>query len=136
MIHLHHGWVVAVLVVANFPLIYYLLAIFAAFSFSRRAKAQSSPMPPFEPPVSILKPVRGVDFASYENYASFCTQDYPDYEILFAVNEESDPALPLVQRLIADHPQRRIALLIGAECLGANRTVHNLDRLTRDDQSE
>ena len=39
MIHLHHGWVVAVLVVATFPLIYYLLAIFAALAFSRTAKA-------------------------------------------------------------------------------------------------
>jgi ceramide glucosyltransferase len=134
MIHLHHGWVVAVLLVAAFPLIYYLLAIFAALSFSRQAYERGAP--PFEPPVSILKPVHGVDFASYENYVSFCTQDYPEYEILFAVNEESDPALPLVQRLIADHPQRRIALLIGAEYLGANRKVNNLARLTREAQYE
>jgi ceramide glucosyltransferase len=134
MIHLHHGWVVAVLLVAAFPLIYYLLAIFAALPFSRQAYERGAP--PFEPPVSILKPVHGVDFASYENYVSFCTQDYPEYEILFAVNEESDPALPLVQRLIADHPQRRIALLIGAEYLGANRKVNNLARLTREAQYE
>jgi ceramide glucosyltransferase len=134
MIHLHHGWVVAVLLVAAFPLIYYLLAIFAALVFTRQAYERGAP--PFEPPVSILKPVHGVDFASYENYASFCTQDYPEYEILFAVNEESDPALPLVQRLIADHPQRRIGLLIGAEYLGANRKVNNLARLTREAQYE
>jgi ceramide glucosyltransferase len=139
MIHLHHGWVVALLVVATFPLIYYLLAIFAAFSFARGAKGQASPTPPtptFEPLVSILKPVHGVDFASYENYASFCAQDYPDYEILFGVNDESDPAISVIKRLIADYPQRQITLLIGAEHFGANQKVNNLVRLAREAQHE
>jgi ceramide glucosyltransferase len=136
MIHLHHGWVVAVLVVAAFPLIYYLLAIFAALAFARDSKAQSPPTPTFEPPVSILKPVHGVDFASYENYASFCTQDYPDYEILFAVNQEGDPAIAVVTRLIADYPQLHITLLIGAEYFGANQKVNNLARLTRQAKHE
>lgn len=136
MIHLHHGWVVAVLVVAAFPLIYYLLAIFAALAFARDSKAQSPPTPTFEPPVSILKPVHGVDFASYENYASFCTQDYPDYEILFAVNQEGDPAIAVVTRLIANYPQLHIILLIGAEYFGANQKVNNLARLTREAKHE
>jgi ceramide glucosyltransferase len=136
MIHLHHGWVVAVLIVAAFPLIYYILAIFAALAFSRRASAQAPSTPTFDPPVSILKPVHGVDFASYENYASFCTQDYPEYEILFAVNEESDPAVAVVKRLIADYPQQRIILLIGAEYFGANQKVNNLARLTREAKYE
>jgi ceramide glucosyltransferase len=136
MIHLHHGWVVAVLIVAIFPLIYYLLAIFATLAFSRGANTQASAMPPFEPPVSILKPVHDIDFASYENYASFCAQDYPQYEILFAVNEESDPAVTVVKRLIADYPQRHITLLIGAEHFGANQKVNNLVRLAREAKHE
>src|ERR1700693_5083971 len=136
MIHLRHGWVVAVLAVATFPLIYYLWTCFAAIAFSRRAKQQASPTPTFEPPVSILKPVHGVDFASYENYASFCNQDYPEYEILFAVNDESDPAIAVVQRLIADYPQRHISLFIGAEHLGANKKVNNLARSTREAKHE
>jgi ceramide glucosyltransferase len=125
-------------VVATFPLIYYLLAIFAALAFSRRTKAQAPPTSTlaFEPPVSILKPVHGVDFASYENYASFCVQDYPECEILFAVNEESDPAVAVVTRLIADFPQRRISLFIGAEYFGANKKVNNLARLTREAKHE
>jgi ceramide glucosyltransferase len=134
MIHLHHGWVVAVLIVATFPLIYYLLTIFAALVFAR--EAQAPPLPPFEPPVSILKPVHGVDFASYENYASFCTQDYSEYEILFAVNEERDPAVSVVRRLIANYPLRQITLLVGAETFGANQKVNNLARLTREAKHE
>jgi len=138
MIHLHHGWVVAVLVVATFPLIYYLLVIFAVLAFSRGAKTQAPPRttPTFEPPVSILKPVHGVDFASYENYASFCTQDYPEYEILFAVNEQTDPAVAVVTRLIAEYPRCHIVLLIGAEHFGANQKVNNLARLTREAKHE
>src|ERR1700686_1226506 len=136
MIHLYHGWVVAVLVIATFPLIYYLLAIFAALAFSRRAKAQAPATPTFEPPVSILKPVHGVDFASYENYASFCKQDYPEYEILFAVNNKSDRAIAVITQLIADYPQRHINLLIGAEYFGANQKVNNLARLTREAKHE
>jgi ceramide glucosyltransferase len=138
MIHLHHGWVVAILVVATFPPIYYLLAIFAALFFSRKPKTQAPPppMPTFEPPVSILKPVHGVDFGSYENYASFCRQEYPEYEILFAVNEETDPAAAVVMRLIADYPQCHISLFIGGEHFGANQKVNSLARLTREAKHE
>jgi ceramide glucosyltransferase len=82
----------------------------------------------------LLKPVRGVDFGSYENFASFCTQEYADYEILFGVGEEADSAVPVIQRLIKDFPQRRIRLFVGAERIGANRKVNMLIRLSREAQ--
>src|ERR1700688_1622297 len=101
-------WRMGVLALAGAPLAYYLVAIFAAVRFFRRERARR--LPDFAPPVSLLKPVRGVDFGSYENFKSFCRQDYPEYEILFAVNDESDPAVPLIRRLAAEFPQRRIRL--------------------------
>ena len=134
MIHLPAAWLIALLVVAGFPLIYYALACVAAWSFERTRPA-SAPSG-FTPPVSILKPLHGVDFASYENYASFCHQHYPEYEILFAVNEKTDPAAAVVQRLISDFPQREIKLLIGAEYFGANRKVNSLARLAREARHE
>jgi len=130
----HSGWRDAVLFLALAPLAYYAAATIAAWRFFRRERARN--LPGCTPPVSLLKPVRGVDFASYENYSSFCRQDYPDYEILFAVNDASDEAIPLVQRLMAEFPARQIRLIIGAEKLGANRKVNKLARLSREAQHE
>jgi len=123
-----------VLLLAAAPLAYYVAATFAAWRFFRRERKNN--LRSYTPPVSILKPVRGVDFASYENYSSFCRLNYPDYEILFAVNDAADPAVPLIHRLIAEFPGRTIRLLVGAEDLGANRKVNKLARLSHEAQHE
>jgi ceramide glucosyltransferase len=125
-------WRGAVLLLTAAPLVYYALATLAGLRFFRSERA--SQLPSFAPPVSLLKPVRGVDFGSYENFASFCRLDYPEYEILFAANDATDPAVPLIERIIAEFPGRRIRLLIGAEHLGANRKVNKLARLAREAQ--
>src|SRR5581483_516444 len=88
------------------------------------------------PPVSVLKPVYGVDFGSLENFSSFCRQNYSDYEILFAVNDESDPAVPLIRSVMARFPHRRIRILTGAPRSGANQKVNNLALLTREAKHE
>ena len=122
-------WRAAVLALAVAPLAYYLVAIFAALRFFRKKRARN--LPEFTPPVSLLKPVRGVDFASYENFRSFCTLDYPEYEILFCVNEMDDPAVPVIQRLAKEFPKRRIEIFSGAPQVGTNRKVNNLALLAR-----
>ena len=58
------------------------------------------------------------------------------YEILFAVNDASDEAVPLIHRLIAEFPGHRIRLFVGAEDLGANRKVNKLARLSREARHE
>lgn len=130
MTSFHSGWRDAVLLLALAPLVYYIAATFAALRFFRRARSRK--LPSYAPPISLLKPVRGTDFATYENYASFCRQNYPDYEILFAVNDASDPAVPLIDRLKAEFPRRGIKLIVGAEHLGANRKVNKLAGLSRE----
>ena len=122
-------WRAAILVLAIAPLAYYLVAIFAALGFFRKERNRKSPE--FTPPVSLLKPVRGVDFASYENFRSFCTLNYLEYEILFCVNEMDDSAVPVIQRLAKEFPERRIEIFSGAPQIGANRKVNNLALLTR-----
>jgi ceramide glucosyltransferase len=130
----HAAWRYAVLLVAIAPLAYYIFSSIAAWRFFSRERART--LPEFTPPVSILKAVRGLDFATHENYSSFCRQNYPQYEILFAVNEADDPAAAAVQRVMREFPQRDIRLLIGAEHLGANRKVNKLARMTAEARHE
>jgi len=134
MNHLASALRYAILLLATAPLVYYVLATLAALRFFRRARSKI--LPDYTPAVSVLKPVRGVDFGSFENFASFCRQEYLDYEILFAVNDEADPAVPLVRRIIAEFPQRKIRLLVGAAQLGANRKVNKLVRLAHEAQND
>ncbi len=127
-------WRDGVLLLAAAPLVYYALATVAALRFFKRARARV--LPNYAPSVSVLKPVRGVDFGSYENFASFCRQEYPDYEVLFAVNDDRDPAVPVIRRVIEEFPGRKIRLLVGAEHFGTNRKVNKLARLAREAQNE
>jgi ceramide glucosyltransferase len=126
----HSGWRDAILLLATAPMVYYVAAAIAAWRFFRSERARK--LRPYTPPVSLLKPVRGADSATYENYASFCRQNYPDYEILFAVNDANDEAVPHIKRLMAEFPERNIRLFVGAENLGANRKVNKLARLSRE----
>ena len=80
------------LLLALAPFAYYLLAIFAAWRFFRQRVSTRRRLPEPPPPVSILKPICGLDRETYENYASFCRQDYPEFEILFCVSDAEDPA--------------------------------------------
>ena len=128
------AWRLLILLLALGPLAYYLVAAIAAVRFFKRARTKQ--LPDFTPPVSVLKPVHGADFATYENFASFCRQDYPASEILFCVNELSDPAVAIVQKLMADFPERPIRILSGAAQIGSNRKINNLVLLAREARHE
>lgn len=127
MSHSFQFWRATVLLIAAAPLVYYLAAMIAAWRFFRAERSKI--LPSHMPAVSVLKPVRGVDFASYENYSSFCRQKYAESEILFGVNDLDDPAVDVIKRVIADYPESKIRLVVGAEQIGANRKVNMLARL-------
>ncbi|MGA3019886.1 MAG: glycosyltransferase [Bryobacteraceae bacterium] len=112
---------------AAIPFIYYGIALFSCWRFFRRPPRTQTGG--FTPPVSNLKPIRGLDPGAYENFASFCRQDYPDYEILFCVGGREDPALPLIGRLMREFPERRIRVLFGSGRDAANDKVAKLARL-------
>jgi ceramide glucosyltransferase len=121
---------------AAIPLVYYGLALYCTFQFFHQAGSVNLEEDAhFCPPVSCLKPIKGLDPDAYQNYASFCRQDYPDYEILFCVDAD-DPALPLIKRLQRDFPERRIRILVGSGHIAINDKVARLVRLTREAQHD
>lgn len=79
--------ITAVLLLALLPFFYYLLSLYCVIGYFRGTRKASAAKVSFMPPASILKPVRGLDHEAYENFASFCRLDYPEYEVLFAVSD-------------------------------------------------
>jgi ceramide glucosyltransferase len=118
-----------VLLLALGPLAYYALALFSALEYFGPRRGASQHEINFTPPVSILKPVRGLDRDAYANFASFCRLDYPQYEILFCVSDAADPSIPVIEKIMLDFPHREIRLFVGTRELGASSKVNKLCRL-------
>ncbi|PSB16776.1 glycosyl transferase [Phormidesmis priestleyi ULC007] len=102
---------------------YYGYAIYAAHRFF----SQIDPIDPnFHPSVSILKPVCGSDRDAYKNLASFCGQDYPNYQIIFAVHDWADSGIDVIKQIIRDFPAIDIQLVVSDRAIGTNRKVSNV----------
>jgi ceramide glucosyltransferase len=104
------------------PLIYGLLSLLCARRFFGRPPAAV----PFTPPVTVLKPVKGMDSDSFANFASFCCQDYPCFQLIFAVAAADDPVVPVISRLMAEFPDVDIDLVVDGRVYGPNYKVCNL----------
>jgi ceramide glucosyltransferase len=122
--------------VAAIPFIYYLIAIYCSALFFWEAKKHPVRNSDFTPPVSNLKPVRGLDPEAYENFASYCRQDYPDYELVFCVHDENDASVPVLEKLMCDFPERNIRILFGSGRIAINDKVAKLVRLVNEAQHE
>jgi ceramide glucosyltransferase len=115
------------LAIAAIPFIYYLIAIYSSWRYF--SQPVPTPDPQFHPPVSNLKPMRGLDPEAYENLSSFCRQDYPDYEIVFCIDADDQAVISVIDKLKADFPDRRIRVLYGSGRIATNDKVAKLARL-------
>jgi ceramide glucosyltransferase len=90
------------------------LALLGALRFRSETRKQFSSVPDdaYLPSVSVLKPVHGLEAQLKQNIESFFRQDYPDYEILFAADEATDPALEVVREVCARYPHVRSRVLV------------------------
>jgi ceramide glucosyltransferase len=95
--------------------IYFLLAILGSIQFRRSAHQQQEAFRAVQaklPPVSVLKPVHGLDARMRENIESFFRQDYPQFEIIFAADTDDDAALPLIREICAQNPHIPTRIMI------------------------
>src|SRR4030095_14904074 len=93
-------------------LVYYGICLWSAVRFLEDRRGQGRQSLSHLPPVSILKPLKGIDPEIYESFRSHCRQDYPQYEIVFGVSDASDPAIALVHKLQREFPSCSIQLVI------------------------
>lgn len=117
------GWLLLALVAGS--AVYCALTIIAAL----RYRAVRPPPLRDPPPISVLKPLAGIDDGLEENLASFFEQDYPRFEILFAVRSPADPAIQLVERLRARYGLVPSRLIVTGEPPYPNAKVFSLDRM-------
>ena len=68
----------------------------------------------YTPPITIFKPLKGLDEELEQNLRSFFGLDYPTYQMLFGVADENDPAIPVVQKLLAEFPDHDAQLVVGS----------------------
>ena len=83
------------------------------------------------PPVTILKPLKGLDEGLEANLRSFFELDYPTFQLLFCVADPDDPAGALVSRLIGEYPQADARLVAGCPAFGLNPKVESLAAMER-----
>ena len=115
------------LAIAAIPFIYYGIVLYSSLRYFRTPSP--APDESFTPPVSILKPIRGLDPDAFENLASFCRLDYPEFEIIFCVDADDDAVLSVLAKLTADFPDHRIRVLHGSGRIATNDKVAKLARL-------
>ncbi len=82
--------------------------------------------PTAQPPISILKPLKGLDDNLFDNLASFCIQDYPEYEVVFALQDRNDVAYKVASKVKAKYPDKNIRIVVEKCTAGLNPKINNL----------
>lgn len=106
-------------------LVYCVLTVLAARSYLAQRPGTGGQLAP----ISILKPLAGADEGLERNLSSFFEQQYPEFEILFAVRDAGDPAVRIVEALQKEFPARPSRLVITGEAPYPNAKVFKLDRM-------
>lgn len=111
---------------AFFTIAFSLYTVHAAGRFWRPSGRRTEAAPTPAPPVTVLKPIKGVDRGMYENLASFLRQDHPRFQVVFCLQDEEDPALALLDRLRRDFPRIDTQVVVSRNRIGFNPKVNNL----------
>jgi len=113
--------------VAIFGMIVYAVQISAVHLSLRSPKNPCpKPTPSDFPPISILKPLKGLEDNLFDNLESFCLQDYPEYEIICSLQDENDPAYKVARKIKEKFPDKPISIVVERCNRGLNPKVNNL----------
>jgi ceramide glucosyltransferase len=102
----------------------------------QRFCATISPNLSFEPPVTLMKPLCGVEPLTELALESFFLIDYPVFQIVFGVQNLDDPVLSIVQTLRQRYPQVDVEIVIDSTLHGSNRKISNLINMQREAKYE
>lgn len=119
-------WIISCLTILG--LAAYGFQVFAIRSYtnkSQRVGDQQNFIKNF-PPISILKPLSGLDDNLFDNLESFCCQDYPKYEILFSLQNFNDPAYRVVEKVKKKFSEKEISIIVQSCDDGWNPKVNNM----------
>src|SRR5436190_18398783 len=110
--------------------IFLVLVVIAARRFKQRSqeaeRSGAAPAPAQLPPVTILKPVHGMEARLQENLESFFQQDYPDFEIIIGARSADDPALAVAEKLRHRYPKVKSRIVISGSPPWLNVKVYTL----------
>lgn len=106
--------------------IYGFLCMLAVLRFCKQPASSSRHSFPEWPPVTVLKPVCGLEKNHKESLRSACVQDYPNYQVVFAVQDSQDAVVPLLKEIEEEFGQERVSIAIENRQAGPNRKINNL----------
>jgi ceramide glucosyltransferase len=106
--------------------VYAVLCILAVWRFRMQSTAWNTPLPSSWPPATVLKPVHGLEKKQRENLRSACIQDYPEFQVVFSVQDPQDAAIPLLYELQREFGTDRVAVAIENFHPGTNGKINNM----------
>ena len=107
---------------------YFVLVLLGAWRFARK-RSQLRSASAYCPPVSVLKPVHGLEPNLEENLESFFRQDFPEFELIFCARQVSDPGLQMAQRLSFKYPGVKVRILTCGEPPWTNAKLFSLEKM-------
>jgi len=116
----------AIYIYATLLIYAYTMAQGVVWTWYQRRRADREDDGSFRPPISILKPVKGVDESLEENLESFLRLDYPTLQLVIGIADEDDPAIEIARRVQARHPDFDMVVHVGEEPIGRNPKVNVL----------
>ena len=105
------------------PTVYLVLAITSTVKFRDRLRNAETAS---QKSITVMKPLCGDEIELEKNLRSFCTQDYPNYQVIFGVRDPCDVAVCIAERVIQAFPHQDISLVIDDQAMGSNLKVSNL----------